>query len=555
MNRDRFSAETLVYVLVGIVFLWIFIAYYPAAFPQASIRLGVTRDEARRIAARFLEERGYDLSGYESAVVFDADNTGAVFLQKTQGMERANRLMEGDVPIWRWRCRWFRSAEKEEYRVYVDPSGEVIRFLHAIEDDKEGATIPQEEGETMASEFVAGVMGIDLSEYERVEASTKKQENRTDHHFEWKRTGFEIAWKGGDPEAGTGTLRVRASVRGDEVGGVRRYFKTPEAFAREFEKVQSRGVLLALISTVLMFLTGVAALVVFIIKYKAGAIHWRFALVFAGLIMALYTLHTLNAFPVVKSSYQTTMDYAVFVGIVAAATVLVSVIYGGFILFTGASGHALTRDLYPSSLGTLERLLRGRIFTRSFFFSSVRGYALAFFFLGYVTLFYLFGRRYLGVFLPAEGPYSNLLGTHLPWLAPLAVSLLAAVSEEFVSRLFSISFLKRYLRLTWLALLIPAAIWAFAHSSYPVFPVYVRGIELTIAGVIFGIFFLRFNIMTCVVAHYVIDAVFLGMPLLRSGHTYYVVTGAVVCLLAAVPLLVGMTGMARNEPDSGPAAA
>ena len=199
--------------------------------------------------------------------------------------------------------------------------------------------------------------------------------------------------------------------------------------------------------------------------------------------------------------------------------------------------------------------MKGRVFTRSFFFSSVRGYALGFFFLGYVTLFYLIGRKYLGVFMPAEGPYSNLLSTYLPWIAPLTVSLLAAVSEEFVSRFFSISFLKRYIKWTPAALIIPAAIWAFGHSTYPVFPVYVRGIELTIAGVIFGIFFLRFNLMTCIVAHYVIDAIFIGLPLLRSGNTYYIISGVIVCLLAAAPLVIGIPGLLRGKSETEPESA
>jgi hypothetical protein len=41
-------------------------------------------------------------------------------------------------------------------------------------------------------------------------------------------------------------------------------------------------------------------------------------------------------------------------------------------------------------------------------------------------------------------------------------------------------------KVTFLALLLPAMIWAFGHSTYPVFPVYFRGIKLTIAGLIFG---------------------------------------------------------------------
>ncbi|HUU28225.1 MAG TPA: CPBP family intramembrane glutamic endopeptidase [archaeon] len=549
MDRDRFSLETVIYLVVGLVFFIIFIAFYSAAFPTASIRLEVTRGQAQAIAAEFLKVQGYDLSDYKDAKIFDANNSGAVFLQKTQGMEKANEMMDGQVPIWRWQCRWFKSGEKEEFRILVDPSGKVIMFNHEVEEDRAGATISQEEAEALASNFLSGVAGLDLSLYERVEASTKKLANRTDHHFEWKLKEFEISWKVDDPEAGTGTIRASVDVQGDKVGYFERYFKTPEAFVRDYQKIQSQGMLLGLISAVLMFLTGIAALVVFILKYKQGAIRWRFALGAALLIMALLVLNSINTFPLAKAGYQTNMGYGIYIGILLAGMVLVAVIYGAFILFTGASGDVLAREVYPGSLGTLEKLMQGRVFTRSFFFSSVRGYALGFFFLGYVTLFYMIGRRYLGVFMPAEGPYSNLLGSYLPWLAPLSVSLLAAVSEEFISRLFSISFLKRYLKWTAVALIIPAAIWAFGHSTYPVFPVYVRGIELTIAGVIFGIFFLRFNLMTCIVAHYVIDAIFIGLPLLRSGNTYYVTSGVIVCLLAALPLALGIPWLLRGTME------
>ncbi|MFC1613725.1 type II CAAX prenyl endopeptidase Rce1 family protein [Gemmatimonadota bacterium] len=552
MDRDRFSLETIIYVVVGLVFLAVFLTCYKAAFPSASIRLEVTRNEAVEVAAKFLENQGYDLSDYEEAKVFGANGYGAVFLQQTQGMEEANRMMDGEVPIWRWQCRWFRSGEKEEFRVFVDPSGQVVSFTHAIEEDKAGAEISQEEAEALANNFLTNVAGTDLSGYERVEASTKKLSNRTDHDFEWKLKDFELTWKEDDPEAGTGTIRVGVHIQGDQVGGFNRFFKTPELFNRDYSKTTSRGQLLGIISLVLMFLTAIAALVVFIIRYKKDDIRWRFALGAGLLILVAYLLLSVNSFPMVKFAYRTEMGYGVFIGIIMAGAFVVAIIYCAFVMFTGASGESLTREVYPNSLGTLDQLLKGRVFTRSFFFASIRGYSLGFFFLGYITLFYLVGRKYLGVFLPAEGPYSNLLGMYLPWLAPLTISLLAAVSEEYISRLFSISFLKRYLKWTPAALIIPAAIWAFGHSTYPVFPVYVRGIELTIAGVIFGIFFLRFNLMTCIIAHYVIDAIFIGLPLIRSGNTYYFISGLIVCLLAAVPLILGIPGLLRgkNEPEN-----
>ena len=553
MDRDRFSPETIVYVIIGLVFFALFIIFYSAAFPASSLKLDVTKRDAQAIAQEFLVNQDYDISGYIDAVVFGANNSGAVFLQQTQGMEKANELMDGDVPIWRWRCRWFRSAEKEEFEVCIDPSGKLYLFSHAIEEERAGASIPLEDAEKIALLFLNNVTGLDMSRYERVEASTKKQPNRTDHSFEWKLMDFEILWKEGDPEAGSGTIRVAVDIQGDEVGRFVRYFKAPEAFARDYEKTASQGVLLSIISLVMMFLTVIAALVVFILKFKENAIRWRFALGFGLIIAVLFVLDGINSFPLVKASYATMMGYGVYMGIMLAGAVFAAVIYLVTIVFTGASGDVLTRELYPGRLGTLEHLLAGRVFTRSFFFSSLRGYALGFFFLGYITLFYMIGRRYFGVFLPAEGPYSNLLGTYLPWLAPLSIALLAAVSEEFVSRMFSITFLKRYIKWTPAALLIPAAIWAFGHSNYQVFPVYIRGIELTIAGVIFGLFFLRFNIMTCIVAHYVIDAIMIGLPLLKSGNTYYILSGVVVCLLSGVPLVLGIPGIMRKAPPEEPA--
>ena len=550
MDRDRFSLETIVYLIVGLVFLGIFITYHSAAFPTAGIRLDVTRDEARKTAADYLEARGYDLSGYEHVTTFGADDMGALFLQRTQGMERANEMMREGTPIWRWRSRWFKSGEKEEYRVFVAPSGKVVRSTHMIEDDKAGATLAQDEAADLASRFLSDVARVDLSRYERVEARTKTQTNRADHYFEWKLKGFEVPWKEGDPESGPGTLRISTWVKGDEVTHVEQWLKTPEDFARDHKMTLSEGALLGLISVVLTFLIGVAALVVFIRKYKQDAIRWRFALVFTITIAALYLLASVNAFPVAKATYPTDISYGVFIGILVAGALLVAAIYGLLILLTGASGESLAREVCPKSVGTLEGMIQGRRFTRSFFFSSIRGYALGFFFLGYITLFYIFGREHLGVFVPAQGPYSNLLGLYLPWLVPLAISLLAAVSEEFVFRLFAISFLKRYLKWTVAAVLLPAVIWAFAHSGHPIFPVYVRGIELTIGGVIFGFFFLRFNIMTCIVAHYVIDAIIIGLPLLKSGNTYYVVSGIIVCLLTAVPLVLGIPGVLRPSRDN-----
>jgi membrane protease YdiL (CAAX protease family) len=86
-----------------------------------------------------------------------------------------------------------------------------------------------------------------------------------------------------------------------------------------------------------------------------------------------------------------------------------------------------------------------------------------------------------------------------------------------------------------LAIFLSALFWGFAHSTYAFFPVYLRGIELTIFGSIFVLVFLRYGFETVVLAHFVIDAVIVGMPLMRSHNFYFIISGVFVIFL---PLII-----------------
>ena len=213
-------------------------------------------------------------------------------------------------------------------------------------------------------------------------------------------------------------------------------------------------------------------------------------------------------------------------------------------------GDSLARDLFPESLRGFARAAVGRVMTAEMAAAGLRGYAIAAAFLGYLTTFYWFARDNLGAWLPAEGPYSDIFNNAFPIVTPLTMSLVAAISEEVMFRLFGISLFKHLFRRvpgsTAIALVLPAAIWAFAHSNYPVFPVYLRGIELTIGGVFFGIAFLRFGLLACIVAHYVVDAVLLGLPLVASGNATYAVSGLAVMGLALVPAVLGLVARRRS---------
>lgn len=544
--------EIVLLVAAGAVGLAVFGLFYRSAFPQAAVTLKVTRPQATQVARAFLASRGAALQGFRDAVQFTGDGTALVFLQRTVGLDQASQWARERVPIWTWKLRWFKPGQKEEWGVEVGVDGRVVEFQHLIDEAAPGADAPQDSALALAQRFLAD-QGWSLAEFDRVESSSRKRDHRTDHHFTWEQRGSTLSWKGdADSTRGTGAVRLEVDVLGDSVGSYRHFLKVPEAFQRDIERTMQVGVLLAVASLGLTFVLGLVALGVAIARHRQGDIRWEPAFRLAGLVAFLFLLQGVLSWPVLRFSYPTELGWGTFVGILVLGLLLVTALYGLWALFATAAGESLGRETFPQSLVGFVDSAMGRLASRPLAAASLRGYGVGFAFLGYLTLFYVLARRYLGAWMPAESPHSEIFNSSLPFLAPLAISLVAAITEETTYRLFGISLVKRYARSTALALVLPAAIWAFGHSSYPVFPVYLRGIELTVGGVLFGLVFLRWGLVACIVAHFVIDAVQIGMPLLTSGNATYIVSGLVVMGIALLPAVAAW--FLGSHPQEAPAA-
>jgi hypothetical protein len=544
--------EPVLLLAAGAAGLVVFGLFYRSAFPQAAVTLKVTGPQAVQVARAFLGERGAALQGYRDAVQFGGDGNALAFLQRTVGLDQASRWARERVPIWTWHLRWFRPRQKEEWQLEVGVDGKVVAFQHLIEEAAAGADLPQDSALALAERFLVA-QSWSLAGFDRVESSSRKRDHRTDHHFTWEQQGSSIPWAAkADSARGTGAVRLEVDVLGDSVGSYRHFLKVPEAFQRDIEGTLQVGVLLALTSLGLTFVLGLVALGVAIARHRHGDIRWAPAFRLAALMSVLTLIEGVMSWPMVRYGYQTELGWGTYVGILVLGLLVGALLYGLWALFATAAGEALGRETYPASLEGFLDWTRGRLGSAAIAAASFRGYAVGFGILGYLTLFYLVARRYLGAWMPAEGPHSEIFNSYLPFLAPLTISLVAAVTEETTYRLFGISLVKRYTRSTALALLVPAMIWAFGHSSYAVLPVYLRGIELTIGGVLFGLVFLRWGLVACIVAHFVIDAVQIGMPLLTSGNASYIVSGLIVMGIALLPAVAAW--FLRSHPVEAPAA-
>src|SRR6266700_5414562 len=172
---------------------------------------------------------------------------------------------------------------------------------------------------------------------------------------------------------------------------------------------------------------------------------------------------------------------------------------------------------------------------KSFFSSAVVGLSLTAAHIGFIVAFYMVGSRF-GVWAPQDLNYSDAVNTSFPWIAGVAIGLMASTSEEFLFRLFAIPFLESVTRSRVLAVILPAFSWSFLHSAYPQEPGYIRGIEVGIIGIVAGIVMLRWGIVATLIWHYTVDASLVGLLLIRSNSLYFKISGVVVGAAALAPL-------------------
>jgi hypothetical protein len=527
------------FLVLGAVGLWTFLNNYDTAIPVASLDFKLSREEAFIEAKTFAASRGHDLTSFDSPQIFAPKMMSQIFLQKSVGLAETNRLAKDWVSVFSWKVRWYQPLEKEEVHVHLDPRGRVVYYSHRILDEAEGARLVEEDAQPVAESFAFDKMGFDRGEWEAVEKSSEERTGRMDHTFTYRKNGFVV----GDD----GHYRLRVVVKGDAVGGFDEFLLVPETFKRDFEETRSRANLLTSIFGVFWVALALSVLVILAQRYRAGGLQWRSSTVLGVAVLAAMMLAQLNAIPLIQFNYNTTQSMGSFYMLIVMTVVMASVLTGSVVALAGTAGGWVARDVFGDSHLYPRISLRSFVSPR-FVRATLIGYGLAGMMLGFLILFYYVGTELFGVWSPAFViEYDNAFSTAFPWAYPLLVGLVAATQEEFFFRLLAISLLMRWLKIRWLAVLIPAIVWGFLHSNYPVEPIYTRGIELTIVGIAFGYVFLRWGIWSTIVAHYAYNAFVTAFPMLRSSSLYFQISGIAVIGLLCLPVIAAAVSAVRGR--------
>ena len=548
MAGERLSGSEkralLLWLLFGIIGTIFAYKFYFRAFPEASVDFHVTRPEALKVGQGFVAGLGENVNGYRSAVVFNVDDDSKTYLERELGLQQANQLMSSQLHVWYWDVRFFRPLQEEEFYVRVSPAGNVVGYTHKIEEARPGTTLDRAEAQARAQNFLVSKLGQDPNQWDFLpeEANSIKRPNRADWDFTWEKHGFR---------AKDAPYRLTIALQGERIGGSQEYLRVPEAWERSYQRLRSGNDTLALVFTVpYIFLLGCAVWLAFKMT-NAGQSSWRGAIVLGLLVAGLLFLQNLNDWPLWSASYDTNASYGGFILSKIGAALLLSLLTAITVTLVLPAAAPLYRASQPQRLQLAKAFTLRGLRSKEFFSAAVVGLSMAAAHIGYVVAFYIVASHF-GAWAPQEINYQDSVNTLAPWLAGAAIGLLASTNEEFTFRLFAIPFFKRVTGSRWIAVVLPAFMWSFLHSNYPQEPPYIRGIEIGIFGMIAGLVMLRWGILATLIWHYTVDASLVGLLLVRSNSLYFKVSGIVVGLAAAAPLLfAAISYLSRGsfEPD------
>jgi hypothetical protein len=509
------------YALLAAAALAVAWRLFPLAIPLVNLDIRLARHDAVASAQARAERLALAPAGARTAARFAHDQTLQNYVELEGGGKPAfAQLVAGTAyaPYW-WEVRLFEPGEVTESLLRFRPDGAAYGFTRKLPEtwlpaDPARRALEQDVARRLAEERAHADWDVDFALYTLLEqVQQKRTSGRVDHGFVYERKGDAI---------GSAHLRLRLGVTGDALTDVTHFAQVPEAFERRFQELRSANNTIAgaasLAAGLLYGLGGCVLGVLWLLRRHW--LLWRPALAAGFVVGGLIGAMLLAATPTAWFGFDTAQSVNTFW----------TRQIGGALLATlgGALGYALVfmaaESLSRRAFGDHPQLWRvwsrAAAPTRQVLGRTVGGYLFVPIELALVAAFYYATNRWLGWWQPSESLTDpNILGSAIPALAPIALSLQAGFMEECVFRAVPLSLAaiigERYGRrglAIGIAVVVQALIFGGAHASYPGFPAYSRLVELFVPSVLWALIFLRFGLVPTIVLHAVFDLALFAIP-------------------------------------------
>jgi hypothetical protein len=541
----RQPAFWVAYGIASLIALLAALRLFPLAIPIVNLDITTSRDEAIAAANTLATKLHIAPDGARVAARFAHDAATQNYVELEGGGKPAfATLTRGDrySPYW-WEVRLFTLGAIDETVIRLKPDGAPYGFARRLPEtyvhDAAGKALDQDAARAIAETRAREDWGIDFSAYRLLEHSQRTQTSgRVDHSFTYER-----------PEAlGDARIRLLLVVSGDEFTGLAPFVHIPEAFVRRYEELRSTNNLIATLASVtagIVYGIGGCILGVLWLARKHWLV-WRPPVV-AGLIVG--TLLALASLASSGSSWfgaDTTETVTTFWSKQIAMALLIAVGGGLGYALVFMTAEGLTRRAFPQHLQLWKLWSRDGAASPQVAGRTLGGYLFVPLELALVAAFYYATNRWLGWWQPSEVLTDpNILGSSMPALTPIAISLQAGFWEECFFRAIPLSLGAligdRYGHRTAgiaIAVVLQALVFGSAHANYPGFPSYSRAVELFVPSIVWALIYLRFGLLTTVLLPATFDLTLFSIPVFLVDAPGARAQQALIIAAALVPAAI-----------------
>ncbi|MEW6732678.1 MAG: PP2C family protein-serine/threonine phosphatase [Acidobacteriota bacterium] len=525
-------------LVTGLLGLALYFALYSRAYPTTDFPFTLGKDEIRARARTFIEGNGYQTQGMFSTLLSTYDDTLPILEQQLGRTEMHRRLREGEIALPSWRVRYLQNLPgnrpQERFNLLLSSTGELISFDREIPADwEEKNQVDATRAEQIVRDYSKQIGLLDLDKYRLVESATNKLANRIEHHFKWTK----------DTDIADVTATVKATIAGDRI---RQFSRTldlsdkAKAVLSDNSAASSLYGILRYLAIVLLMLLSAG---VFLKRYHDGEV----GIHTAGLIFLICTLAGLIAVGNNIVKYGSNINFGggfSYVGNLAIASLFVFLfnIGTGLLLpsfFGWAVGEAEVRERWlPLHLEAVDAILHRKFFTMPVAQALFRGYALSALLLGFSIVVTAISRK-------TDIAWSTeALSSFLSFLEPITDGILNALSVRVFLTLFLITWLRRYVKRTFIAIGI-AAIFSGLFLPIGSLPIFFAATYLS--GFLYGLAFVRYGLLTVMAASFFYEIIQSAMPMLLMENFGFRIQGGIAVLFGLLPLVVAAIAAVRRE--------
>lgn len=521
----------------GAVFSYYF---FPRAFPIVNVEIKVTRGDVLDKAQFMAQKFNWGPENYNNAASFESDAQTQLYVELEAGGSKAfSQMITGTLYCpYTWRVRHFKENETNETSIKFKPDGTPYGFSETIAETEPGAHLTSDQAKKIAQDQASLNWDIHFNEYKLIESSQEVRPNaRVDHTFVYER-----------PEKiGEGRYRLRLEVTGDKFTGLNHHVKIPEAFSLRYEEMRSRNKLISAVARIfiILYLLGGCCFGLFVLMRQRWVI-WGKPLAIAVTFGILNLFQAINNLPLVWMHYNTALPetsfllqyFLQYVSSFAQTVLLIGL--------SATAAESLTRKAFGHQIQFWKLWTPSVAPTIQVVGRTVGGYLFALFDLALIIGIYIFGRTYLGWWIPSDTLVDpNIMATYFPWLGPVVGAFQAGFWEECLFRAVPIAcaallgqyFNKRNLFIGF-AVIAQALIFGAAHAEYAQQPSYARILEMFIPCIIWAGIYLTFGLMPVIIIHIIYDLILMSLVLFVSSAHGAWINQLMVVILGALPLLV-----------------